>query len=1519
MARKRLNKNVVIALTLFAFAMIVVLSVLMLWQLQRRDPKYFVEHAEEAARQQQWVQAALFYRKAWEQSDDATYLVGVGEMLLNQGEVGQALGSWEQALVRQPDLLDAHMNKATLLLELAELYSTPREWTRVRDAATAMLELETDRTDEQTAFALHAQGSALVRLADQDSANVEAGLAKLQHAAELAPDVVEYATDLANQYFRNDQPERADELYVALLERHASAGPSGAKAQLAYARYLAAKREFDRAETAYKTSLSLATDDEEAFGEAQMGYASFLLQQWARARRDDEKQDQAKAYLDESEELLKQRIADNPDEFEPYVQLALLYKLSARFDQVVETCESRLSQGLSRKGVRASRNKVSTFTLMLYASEACVAKGLAATNAGDMDGRERWLARADQYVLDAKGESPSHPRILSQSGRVKLARGNDREALEDLRAADERYESFGAVNWDNKIILANAHLRLNEAGAAKDLLEAVVDRAIRQRAGDPIFWNLYAQALFQTENLGRALAVVDRVLQFDAKNVNAMMIKAAIYERQDKPELAGRLHEQITGSSTVRAMLEARAASIDNDVEKSLRILRTALEKEPADTRLVGMTVHELLSADRSDEALAVANKAIKVRPDDIALKQLVVIARQDLTDEQRREAMLEVIDAEPDAFKRALDLVMFHSRQDDAEHTLKAIDDALTHLIARDTPFARTAKPSQHRALLRTKLRVAAQLDDTEAMEAARNVAAQYNVDGAGGKSILALYHVQRREFDLAINALREAIEAQPSDASSLTLLGQCLHMMGRTDEARDAYERAVRVNHDEGLAHKGLALLAGARNDNATLQSELASCERLIPTDPWVQEQVIIQTENADPQGAISRREEQLATKPDDARNLKRLASLYETVGQRDHADATHARLLELNPGDERIIVSAAGYFRRTDQPDRAISLLTAHADTRATPSERAGAMRLVAQEQIAQGDVSGAEKTLLAAADIAGTIEVWRAIAEFYMKTVQQPERTLPWYDRAIDDARRSDPQSLPGLLEERVACLLHRNVNDIEGARRDVDDLRTNFPDFARGHLWDSEIHARTGEIDKAIASLSVYLTARPGDSYALYQRARHLLSKGATTSALDDLLAIKRTSPLALRLEPRILLARIYHRSGRDDLWIRELEAIAQEAPSSGFALEELATAYLKLQRLDGADRLVTAQINRATEKPEARWFFLRGRISLQLEDHDKALEDFQQAARAGGFTPTGVARVLNLFAQLERFEAGVDYYTSLSSQVEQTALIASRYARLLAGANRPEQSVDAFRRAMAAAAPDARDIIGVIADDLYHSFPPDQAIDLFRNAPTTPATTQANQRLLVRLSVKTRRYDDAFMSLDQLIADTKDDAEHAAFLHEKGDVLQLADRTDEAIASYEEALKYNADSWVTLNNVAYLLSDRKGDATRALPYAQRAVAIADNSFTLDTLGWIYVGLRQYSLAIAELSRAIRLDPDYAWSYYHLGEAHRRVGQFSEATDVLSSGREAARAMDDTELRDLINESVQRTAQRDRNP
>ncbi|MEK7730334.1 MAG: tetratricopeptide repeat protein, partial [Planctomycetota bacterium] len=345
-------------------------------------------------------------------------------------------------------------------------------------------------------------------------------------------------------------------------------------------------------------------------------------------------------------------------------------------------------------------------------------------------------------------------------------------------------------------------------------------------------------------------------------------------------------------------------------------------------------------------------------------------------------------------------------------------------------------------------------------------------------------------------------------------------------------------------------------------------------------------------------------------------------------------------------------------------------------------------------------------------------------------------------------------------EEIACLLHRKVNDIERARKDVDELRLGFPDHARGLLWESEIHGRTGDIERAIAALSDYLTKRPNDPNALYQRARHLVARGRLGAAIEDLGVVKRTKPLALELQPRLLLGRLQLRSGRKDLWIAELESLAKDAPDSATAVEELARAYLQEKRLDDADRIVTAQINRTAKSPAAptpvsvgainsdgRWFLLRGRISLDLGDGNKALADFRRGAEVSDFSPETVTNVLTAYLRLGRFAEGVEYFESrrAGSGEKPTATLVSRYAQLLAKAGNKTKAVEQFRQAMALAVADvsstsatmprderSAEAIRAVADEVLATFTVDEAIGLFAADAPDGALGKANERILIR-------------------------------------------------------------------------------------------------------------------------------------------------------------------------------------------
>ncbi|MFQ5495826.1 MAG: tetratricopeptide repeat protein, partial [Phycisphaerae bacterium] len=642
--------------------------------------------------------------------------------------------------------------------------------------------------------------------------------------------------------------------------------------------------------------------------------------------------------------ILRECIADHAEGYEAYVQLASLLLQTGSFAQAVDVCEERLQLGLSRKGVRALRNRLKTFTLMILASQACLSEAAGARQAGDETGYERWMKRADQYVEDARGEFPSHPRLFHQLGRIKLARGLDRAALDDFRTADEAYRSNDTIDWNNKLTLARVHLQLKEAGAARAVLEEVQEEA-RSFPGNAVYWLLYAKALLLSNEADRALVIADQLLQANPTSPDVRRLKAAILERQGRSQEAGELIEAVSGDRVARAMLTARARALSGDDAAAMTILREALVRDPDDARLVSATARELFRLDRPDEAREVVTAALAAAPDDVSLQTLSVLARADLSPEARDSAILEIITAEPDAYQRALELIHFHGSRNDNDKVLAAVQRALHHLDAGDTPSARLATIGHRRALLRIQLQVGAVLDREDVMAAARDQAQRYDVDGAGGKSLLGYYHMLRREFDLAARALRLAIEAQPTDAGSLTLLGQCLQETGDPEDADAYYVRAIEVNANEALAHRGRAVLARLRGDDETFERSFEMCRQLLPGDPWVQAEISHRREQADPHAAIARREALLEKDPEDVTNLKRLASLSETVGDTDAADEYCRRLLVLRPDDPALVLAVSRYYRRTDRPHMALTFLTTYADALPSPKEKANAHVLLA----------------------------------------------------------------------------------------------------------------------------------------------------------------------------------------------------------------------------------------------------------------------------------------------------------------------------------------------------------------------------------------------------------------------------------------------------------------------------------------------------------------------------------------------------------------------------------------------
>lgn len=112
-------------------------------------------------------------------------------------------------------------------------------------------------------------------------------------------------------------------------------------------------------------------------------------------------------------------------------------------------------------------------------------------------------------------------------------------------------------------------------------------------------------------------------------------------------------------------------------------------------------------------------------------------------------------------------------------------------------------------------------------------------------------------------------------------------------------------------------------------------------------------------------------------------------------------------------------------------------------------------------------------------------------------------------------------------------------------------------------------------------------------------------------------------------------------------------------------------------------------------------------------------------------------------------------------------------------------------------------------------------------------------------------------------------------------------KSKEALAILEEALKYQPESGLLANNLAWLLLQTGGDLKRVLALAQAAFAkLPEDPAVMDTLALAYFKNNLASRSLWLLSEAIRNKPGDPLLHYHLGMVYQAQGDQDLARTTL---------------------------------
>jgi tetratricopeptide (TPR) repeat protein len=144
------------------------------------------------------------------------------------------------------------------------------------------------------------------------------------------------------------------------------------------------------------------------------------------------------------------------------------------------------------------------------------------------------------------------------------------------------------------------------------------------------------------------------------------------------------------------------------------------------------------------------------------------------------------------------------------------------------------------------------------------------------------------------------------------------------------------------------------------------------------------------------------------------------------------------------------------------------------------------------------------------------------------------------------------------------------------------------------------------------------------------------------------------------------------------------------------------------------------------------------------------------------------------------------------------------------------------------------------------------------------------------------QYEHALSMLDKVMASVKNDKD---LYYAHGLVASKLGRIDVAENDLNEVLKQNPNHVESLNILAYTLANYTERYSEALEHAKKANELAPNDpFVMDSLGYVYYRMGNYSTAIGYFNKAFAAtqDPDIA---AHLGEALWNNGQKVQAKQI----------------------------------
>lgn len=793
-------------------------------------------------------------------------------------------------------------------------------------------------------------------------------------------------------------------------------------------------------------------------------------------------------------------------------------------------------------------------------------------------------------------------------------------------------------------------------------------------------------------------------------------------------------------------------------------------------------------------------------------------------------------------------------------------------------------------------------------------------------------------RKYQEALDQLARA-PADPPSARVLVLQGEAHLGLGRREESRAAFNRALETEPGLAAARLGLASLALAEG----------------------------RTEDAEKQVTLA-----LEKNPDDLRSLLLRGELLLARRDLEGAEAAFAKALEV--GGERNtsarLALARAKLARGDLDGASAQVEQVRKQSPQEPLANYLRGAIAYQRK----DMSGAQEALrdvlrvvpdhLPSLLLLGTVD-------YAEGRLEQAEEHLSHYSAAVPDhmasrkllaavrlARNEPDRALEALApaakqaagDPQLLALLgtaHLRKGDAARAEEYLTQASQLAPDVAAIRTQLALTHLATGEAKEAVAELQsavdlgagtgqaevllVLTHLRQGQTDEALAAARRLAERqpenplahnlvGAAYLAKQDTPSARAAFEQALKVSaafaPAALnLAQLDVREGKRDAARARYESVlsrdehnvqalvglgrlageANDGPRAVELLERarqhhpnaleprlmLAAYYLDNGPLAKAVEVTQEAVKLAPENTVA--LGLQGQTELLSGHPADAARTFAALVAKGVKTPDLHARLAAAqFATGKREEARASFSRALELSEGKHAGALLGLGRLDIAAGKPEAARERVDR-LKALYPASPAGPGLEGDMLFAARQPVEAAAAYQDA----LAKGGGADVVLKLSQARRAEGDEAGGLQAMRDWLAQHAQDGAVRLALASTLQASGQRDAAAKEYELLVSQQPKNAVALNNLAWLYFE--SNDPRAADLAHRALAEApENPAILDTVGWIRVQQGQVEQGVQLLRQAAEKAPREAEIRYHLGAALARSGDMARARQELEA-------------------------------